>query len=324
MRILCTGGSGFIGTHLIDSFLAEGIEFINIDTTKPKIQAHNSYWRNYNILDLDRLKEIFKQFQPSHVMHLAARTMMEGKSLDDFRDNTVGTANVLAAIKTTTSVFRVIITSSQHVRKPGSGLPKHDEDFAPHGFYGESKVITEQLTRRAGLSCVWTIIRPTTIWGPWHPFLPSGLWTMMKKGIYFHPKNDPVVRSYGYVKNVVWQIKKILEAPPELINHEVYYVGDSLTLQIDWVNAFSIALANRKVHQVPKAWIHLLAKIGDGLRSVRIKFPMDSARYFNLTSNNPVPVDRVIQQFAPPPYSLESGIAETVSWLKGQGGIWNK
>ena len=96
---------------------------------------------------------------------------MEGKSLNDFRDNTIGTANVLEAIRKTPTISRVVITSSQHVRKPGSGLPQNDEDFAPHGLYGESKKITEQLTRWAGLPCIWTIIRPTTVWGPWHPSL---------------------------------------------------------------------------------------------------------------------------------------------------------
>lgn len=323
MKILCTGGSGFIGTHLIDSFLAKGIELINVDIAKPKKQSHNAYWRECNILDLDHLKNVFREFQPSHIVHLAARASMEGKSLDDFRDNTVGTANVLEAVKKTTSISRVIITSSQHVRKPGSGLPQHDEDFAPHALYGESKVITEQLTRRAELSCTWTIIRPTTVWGPWHPFLPGGLWAMMKRGVYFHPKNDPVIRSYGYAKNVVWQIEKMLEAPSELINGKVYYVGDSLTPQINWINAFSMALTKHNVAQIPKEWIRLLAKVGDGLGMVGIKFPMNSPRYFNLTTTNPVPIDEVIKQFGAPPYSLENGIAETISWLRDLGGIWN-
>jgi GlcNAc-P-P-Und epimerase len=324
MRILCTGGSGFIGTHLMDHFLARGIELINVDIAKPKKENHNACWRECNILDLDHLKEIFREFQPSHIVHLAARATMDGKSLDDYRDNTTGTANVLDAVKNTASISHVIITSSQHVRKPGSGLPQHDEDFAPHGLYGESKVITEQLTRRTGLLCAWTIIRPTAVWGAWHPSLPGGLWAVMKRGIYFHPKNDPVIRSYGYVKNVVWQIEKILEAPTELTNCKVYYVGDSLTLQVNWINAFSMALTKRKVTQVPKEWIRLLARVGDGLSRVGIKFPMTSPRYFNLITTNPVPVDTTINQFGIPPYSLEQGIAETVSWLKSNGGIWNQ
>ena len=93
------------------------------------------------------------------MIHLAARASMQGTSIDDFLENSTGTENILNAIRQTPSVERVVIASSQHVRKPGSGLPTNDEDYNPHGLYGESKVITEQLTRSADLDCVWTIIQ---------------------------------------------------------------------------------------------------------------------------------------------------------------------
>jgi nucleoside-diphosphate-sugar epimerase len=319
MKVLCTGGSGFIGTHLIDDFLNTGVDVLNVDINAPKKDKHLKYWVECNILDYEKLKTVFESSQPTHIVHLAARTTMEGKTLDDYKDNTIGTANVLDVTKNTSSIERIIITSSQHVRKPGSGLPKHDEDYLPHGLYGESKVITETLTRKANLCCDWAIIRPTTVWGPWHPFLPGGLWAMMKRGIYFHPKNDPVIRSYGFVKNVVWQIEKMLEAPSELLNHKVFYVGDSLSLQIDWINAFSRAITKRNASQVPKEWIRLLAWIGDGLGIVGIKFPMDSSRYFNLTTTNPVPLEPIFEVFGIPPYSFEEGQHETIVWLNEHG-----
>jgi GlcNAc-P-P-Und epimerase len=324
MKILCTGGSGFIGTHLIDNFLAKGMEFLNIDIVKPKKQSHNAYWQECNILDLDRLQKIFKEFQPSHVIHLAARATMEGKSLDDFRDNTIGTANVLDAVKHTPSISRVIITSSQHVRKPGSGIPQRDDDFKPLGLYGESKVITEQLTRRADLNSTWTIIRPTMIWGPFHPFLATGALRMIKKGIYFHPRGEPVIRSYGYVKNSIWQIEKIMLAQDCVVDKKTFYVGEIPSNQLDWLNAFSSALTGKNVRVVPRFFIYSLAKIGDILFLFGIKFPMYSERFRNLTTSNPVPVQSTIDAFGQPPYSLQVGISETISWLRDQGGIWNQ
>ena len=323
-RFFITGGSGFIGTHLVDSLISQGVEFINVDIAKPKKQSHIAHWHECNILHSNRLMKVFNQFGPSHVIHLAARATTEGKSLDDFQDNTTGTVNVLKAIKETFSVSRVVITSSQHVRKPGSGLPKNEEDFVPHGLYGESKVITEKETRGANLDCTWTIIRPTTVWGPWHPFLPAGLWRLMNKGWYLHPKNDPVVRSYGYVKNVVWQIEEILRAPAESIAGKVFYVGEESIKQEDWINAFSKALKGRYPLKVPKKWIYLLAIIGDILGILKIKFPMNISRYFNLTTTNPVPLKPMIKLFGSPPYSLDTGIQETVKWLEEQGYRINK
>ena len=316
-RILCTGASGFIGTHLIDSLLAQGTELINIDIAAPKKASHDAYWRECNVLDLDRLKVIFSEYRPSHVIHLAARTTMEGRSLEDFRDNTVGTANVLEATNLTASVSQIIVTSSQHVRKPGSGLPKHDEDYVPHGLYGESKVIAEKLTRAADLACAWTIIRPTTIWGPLHPSLPRGLWRIMQKGLYFHPKNDSVIRSYGYVENVVWQIEQILQGPASLVDHKTYYLGDEPISQLEWINAFTRALTGRSVRQVPKSFIYLLAKLGDALGCLGIGFPMNSPRFFNLTTDNPIPITPTNTAFGLPPFSLCQGIELTVRWLQG-------
>jgi nucleoside-diphosphate-sugar epimerase len=317
-RVLCTGGSGFIGTHLIDSLLDKGATLLNLDIAAPKKASHQPYWRKCNILDSDHLEQILSEFRPSYVVHLAARTSTDGKTLDDYADNTTGTANLLDGIRQTPTVSRVVITSSQHVRRPGSGWPKHEEDYLPHGVYGESKVITEKLTRKADLNCTWTIIRPTTIWGPYHTPLARGLWKLMSKGWYVHPKSDPVIRSYGYVKNLVWGIEEILCAPTDTIHKRVLYLGDELIKQSEWIDSFSLVLRGRKTVKIPGGWIQVLAKIGDLLGKLGVGFPMNSARYFNLTTSNPVPVEVAIKQFGPRPYSLEQGIAETVSWLKHQ------
>ncbi len=47
-------------------------------------------------------------------------------------------------------------------------------------------------------------------------------------------------------KNVVWQIEKLLSTFWLAINKRVFYVGDEPTQQIEWINAFSIALVGRK------------------------------------------------------------------------------
>jgi nucleoside-diphosphate-sugar epimerase len=306
----------------MEYFLAKGIEVSNVDIVQPRIHAHLAHWRKCSILDPDLLLKIMTEVRPSHVVHLAARATVDGKTLEDYRENTTGTANVLASVKKTASVRHVIVTSSQHVRKPGSGLPVHDEDFIPHGVYGESKVVTEQLTRSAGLPCLWTIIRPTTIWGPWHPFLPDGLWKVIQRGIYVHPQNDPVIRCYGYVKNTIRQIESIFTAPSETVDRQVFYLGDGLMKQIYWINAFANALIHRDVRQVPRGWIRALAKAGDFLGGLGIKIPMNSPRYFNLTTSNPVPIEKVIHQFGVPDISLENGIAETLLWLGSREGGW--
>ncbi len=319
MKILCTGASGFIGTNLVDSLLEKNITLLNVDIKEPSKSAHQKYWRECDLLDVNQLRAIFEEFQPTHIVHLAAETKTDSNyTKDNYRSVTNGTANVLDAIKSTPSVERVIITSTQFVHRPGN-LPEHDEDFDPHTVYGQCKVISEQLTRSANLSAVWTIIRPTNIWGPWHPRYPREFWHVLKKGWYFHPGGESVIRSYGYVGNVVFQIEKILQAPCSLVDHKVYYVGDIPVRLIDWVNGFSRAITGRNARVVPSNVIRVLALIGDGLAVLGIKFPIHTSRYRSMTEDYLTPMAPTIKAFGEPPYSLDDGIRETIQWLEKQG-----
>ena len=322
MKILVTGGSGFIGTNLIDSLKYQGIDLVNIDIKPPNKTCHRLYWRQCDILDLEYLLHIFKKFRPTHVIHLAARTDTNSKKIEDYKANTEGVKNILEAVKSTPSVERVIITSSQFVYGP-PGIPKHDEDFKPIGAYGQSKVITEQLTRRANLTCIWTIIRPTNIWGPWHPRYPKEFWHVLKKGLYIHPGKKPVYRSYGYVGNVVWQIERILRAPAEKVHGRVLYLGDRPINLLEWVNGFSRAIVGKDVRIVPRWILYILALVGSTVRTLRLNFPIHLSRYRSMTQDYIVPIEPIFELFGPPPYSLQAGIEETVNWLKEQGFFGN-
>jgi len=241
---------------------------------------------------------------------------MEGSSLDDFKENTRGTYNVLQAVKACKTVRRLIVTSTQHVRKPGAPYTECDDAYDPYSFYGESKVRTEQFTREAGLECVWSIVRPTTVWGPGHRSFADGLWRQMKRGRYRHPSDDKVVRSYGYVTNVCWQIAGLLEAPERVVHRKTFYVGDGNLAQLEWVNAMSRALTGREVKTVPKSALFALAKFGDLSRKLGFRFPLYSERLSNLTTTNPVPMDPILKLLGQPPVSLKQGAKETVAWLR--------
>ena len=71
---------------------------------------------------------------------------------------------------------------------------------------------------------------------------------------------------------------------------------------------------------VPVSGIRLLAKIGDVLKAVGLRFPMYSARFENLVTPNPVPVEPTLELLGTPPYSLDNGVDETVEWLKSNIG----
>ncbi len=74
MRVLVTGGSGFIGTNLVATLSAADVDVINLDRVSPIYSKHASLWRRCDILDAARTATICRDFAPTHVVHLAART----------------------------------------------------------------------------------------------------------------------------------------------------------------------------------------------------------------------------------------------------------
>jgi len=316
MRVLITGGSGFIGTNLSEFALKNGWEILNVDIAKPKVDSLKSYWEKCDIMDAPNLEEVFLRFQPSAVVHLAAETDTDpSMKLEDYGVNTVGTRHVISCIQRCRSVKHAIFTSTQFVHQ-AKVVPQHDEDYMPHTIYGHSKVINEMDIRRSELDCSWTIIRPTNIWGPWHLRYPYEFWKVLSRGLYIHPGRQPVLRSYGYVGNVVWQIGKILLAEPDLIHRQVFYVGDRPIDLYRWVNGFSLQQTGKSVLIFPRASIRLLARIGDVLKKINIHFPITTSRYKSMTESNPAPMEKTFLTFGTPPSTIEHGIEITVNWMK--------
>ncbi len=317
MKLLVTGASGFIGTNFIEYFSTQDCTLLNLDIQTPLNPEHQKFWKMADIMNPAELEMAFAEFQPTHVVHMAARAECDETTTveEGYAANTTGTENVLNAIKKTPSIERVIIVSTQYVCGPGR-LPENDEDYFPHTVYGQSKVITEQLTRTADLKCIWTFVRPTNIWGPWHFRYQQEAWRVIKKGLYLHPAGDPVVRSYGYVGNIVWQMERILNAPAEQVDRQTFYVGDRPIDIYEWVVAFSMALRGQHARKVPRVILQMIGLVGDVAGFARIKFPLTSSRVRSMTQDYLTPMDKTFETFGEPPCSLQNGVAETVKWLE--------
>jgi len=323
MRLLITGGSGFIGTNLVEHCLGQGITLLNLDWNPPLNPSHTPHWREADILDSDAMAQALLDFKPTHVVHLAARTDTEEPvDVDAYRQNHEGTRVLLEAVKQCPSVQRIIVTSTQFVCEAGY-QPKHDLDFKPFTVYGESKRLTEMITREAGLMCEWVIIRPTTIWGPWSLRYRDVMFKVMRKGLYFHPGRQRVVRSYGYVGNVVWQIMRMLEAPSERVHQQVLYVGDQpFDLKL-WVEEVSKQLVGKPVRYIPSWFVRSLALTGDVIKAIGLPFPITSGRYRSMTSDYITPMDRTIAAVGEAPVSMAEGVKAMVRWYDDNSARWS-
>ena len=176
MRILVTGGAGFIGSHIVDAFIGAGHEVGIVDS----FWSHGGGRRaNANpkaqLFELDirdaALANVFQTFKPQAVSHHAAQHSVAISTQDPLYDadvNVKGLLNVLthaAAAK----VNKVVFASSAATY----GTPQHlpiDEQHpqAPESPYGITKMIAEHYLRyfAAGPGLRYTALRYGNVYGP--------------------------------------------------------------------------------------------------------------------------------------------------------------
>ena len=318
-KILVTGGSGFIGTNYMEFLLKNGQpEFINLDIVPPRNPAHKDFWRKCDLLDASNLKKIIKDFSPTHIVHLAAKTGVSETKLSAFAVNIEGVENLLSALKEVPSIKRVIFTSSLLVCKMGY-MPKNDTDYKPSTLYGLSKVKMEEIIRaQKDLPYIWTIIRPISIWGPWFDEPYKNMFKSIKQDWYFHIGSGHYRRSMGYVENTVHQIHQLLLAPAEKVDRKTFYLGDTSPIDLyDFANEIQRLLGARKIWHMPLWIAKSAAKIGDILKKLGWEnVPLTSFRLNNILTEYIFDLRSFMEITGPPPYDFKEGIERTIQWMQ--------
>ena len=102
MKVLITGGAGFIGSHLADRLLARGDQVLVIDNyatgRRDNLSPHpNLVVVEDTIADAAVVDRLMENFRPDKVVHAAASYKDPDNWLEDIRTNVLGTANVVQA-----------------------------------------------------------------------------------------------------------------------------------------------------------------------------------------------------------------------------------
>lgn len=149
MRVLVTGGAGFIGSHTVEALMAAGHEVAVLDNLSTGSRKNLPSQVRLIEADIrhDNLTEIFAQVRPEAVIHLAAQTMVPYSLQhpdEDADTNIGGIAKVLEACRNN-AVKRVVFSSSAAVYGDAAVLPLTETDGgALESFYALSKLTSEK------------------------------------------------------------------------------------------------------------------------------------------------------------------------------------
>lgn len=175
MKVLITGGAGFIGSHLSDKLLELNHEVFIIDDLSSgdlnNLQSRCHFFQ-VEICNKNSIADVFQKIKPDIVYHLAAQINVRKSIIDpglDAEVNIIGTLNILnECVKN--KVKKIIFSSS------GGAIYRDDEDFIktessiiqPASPYGISKWAGEQYIRfyKEIYGLDYTILRLSNVYGP--------------------------------------------------------------------------------------------------------------------------------------------------------------
>lgn len=319
-RVLVTGGSGFIGTNLVDFLCKQGDHVLNLDHGTPRNPVHRDAWINVDLLDRERLITEIAEFRPDFVLHMGARTDLEGHLVEDYQANLAGLRNLIDAIKASASVKRAVFASTRLVCRIGY-QPKDETDYCATTAYGQSKVKGEELVRGADLQLPWVIVRPTSIWGPWFDVPYKSFFTAIRRGLYLHPRGTRIRKSFGFVGNTVFQLDRLMSCDEPLINGKTIYLCDYTPIEVHhWAKLIQEAMQVRPFYEVPLPVLRACATIGDLLkRGGMSNPPLTSFRLDNLLTEMVHDTGPLAAACGALPYSLEAGVKATVGWMNEHG-----
>lgn len=320
MKAFVTGGSGFVGSHLIEALLAEGVEVFALlrDPRKPGwLQGLPVNVLEGNLFSLPPLPRDLDT-----VFHLAgvAKTSREA---DYYTVNHLGTASLLASFESRGLKPCFVYVSTTSAGGPSSGgTLRHESDLpSPVSPYGRSKLLGEREALRRSRSLPVTVLRPGFVFGP----RDKDFLTLLKIIDFgFIPllRGIPVRASGIYIKDAVRALLRFLRPPVR--SGEIYNIAASPPLELEAFSRTLAALLGRKAKAIRlsrraaglfTAAAGLASRIRGARQSLNSSFTREA-----LHGDWAVDVNKAARELgfrAATP--LDEALAETVAWYRLRG-----
>ena len=322
MRVLVTGGTGFLGSHLVERLLEEpGAEVHALVRDPSKLRWLKGIER-VRLLpgDLQNLPALPAGL--GCVFHLAGLTKTF-KASDYYTVNREGTANLLRALEGQSGALRFVHLGSIAAGGPSAPRRPVCEEDAPRPVspYGESKLMAEAEILKYKDRFLVVILRAAAVYGPRdEDFLEYFRW--MKRGILPLVGQRRKSLSLLYVRDAVRAI--LLAARPEVPSGEIFNIADPRIYTWEDIGRTVAGLLGKKLIPVRfPLWTAYLAsaasegigRLGGGVSALNV------SKYKQMKPDCWVADVRKARQGLgfESRFSLGEGLGETIAWYLWKG-----
>lgn len=312
MRIAVTGGSGFIGTRLVEDLKEKGHDPIILD-----IEASEAFPDSTHIVDVrdrDLLSESLKDVDA--VYHLAAEHFDNVEPVSLYHDVNVRGAENLVAAAQAKGLQTIIFTSTVALYGLEGGVSSEDDPLEPFNDYGKSKLAAETIFRRwaegdPGRRLV--ILRLTAIFGEGNR---GNVYTLISQ---IHQRRFMMVgrglntKSIAYVGNLIRFLAFCLTLPAGV---HVYNYADKPDLSTR--ELVRIIRENLGMPGIGPSIPYVVGLTGGALfdllaRLSGKKLPISAIRVRKFCANTIIDARKVEGTGFQPSYSLEDGLRRTIA-----------
>ena len=245
-KILITGAAGFIGYHLSRSLLKDGAIILGIDNLNnyydtglkeqrlKRIKSFKNFtFKKIDLIDEKKLNNVFLNFNPSAIIHLAAQAGVR-YSIENPRayldSNLIGFHNVIEQCRCC-KIIKLIYASSSSIYGLNEKIPfsVNDKTDYPVSLYGATKksneLVAHAYSHLYGLKTIG--LRFFTVYGPWGR--PDMAYFSFTKKIIEGRKievfnHGNMQRDFTYIDDIVDGIRNAIEKD---FNFEIFNLGNS-------------------------------------------------------------------------------------------------